>query len=111
MHRSADDVVTNVGGKHACIACGMCIMMCPFGMIGRGRAPDGLKTTGDRVMALKCDLCPDRDVPACAEACPTGAIVYVEGDEFSHQSRLRASAVLAEARQIRETTFVRAQEE
>jgi carbon-monoxide dehydrogenase iron sulfur subunit len=105
MHRSPDDVVTNVGGKHACIACGMCIMMCPFGMIGRGRAPDG------KIMALKCDLCPDRDVPACAASCPTGAIVYVEGDEFAHQSRLRASAVLAEARQIREATLVRAQEE
>ena len=25
------------GGKHACIACGMCVMTCPFGMIGGGR--------------------------------------------------------------------------
>src|SRR5512136_2081996 len=33
MHRSPADTVTNVGGKHECIACSMCVMMCPFGMI------------------------------------------------------------------------------
>ena len=30
MHRSTGDVVTNIGGKHACIACGMCVMVCPI---------------------------------------------------------------------------------
>ena len=105
MHRTAEDVVTNVGGTHACIACGMCIMTCPFGMIGRGRAPDGT------MMALKCDLCPGRDVPACAAACPTGAILFMTGDEFAHLSRLRAGAVLAEARTLREVTLAQAKEE
>jgi carbon-monoxide dehydrogenase iron sulfur subunit len=105
MHRSPTDTVTNVGGKHECIACGMCIMMCPFGMIGRGRAPNG------KIMALKCDLCPDREVPACAASCPTGAITYMEGDEFAHQSRVRASTVLTEAKVVREATLVKAQEE
>ena len=105
MHRSPDDVVTNVGGKRDCIACGMCVMMCPFGMIARAPAPDG------KIMALKCDLCPDRDVPACAAACPTGAIVYMEGDEFAHQARIRASAVLSQAWTVREATMVQAQEE
>ena len=105
MHRSPEDVVTNVGGKHACIACGMCIMTCPFGMIARAPSPEG------KVMALKCDLCPDRAVPACAASCPEGAIVFLEGDEFAHQSRQRASAVLATARQVREATLVKAQEE
>jgi carbon-monoxide dehydrogenase iron sulfur subunit len=108
MHRSPTDTVTNVGGKHECIACGMCIMMCPFGMIGRGRAPD---VPDGKIMALKCDLCPDREVPACAASCPTGAITYVEGDEFAHQARVRASTVLAEAKVVREATLVKAQEE
>ena len=111
MHRGPRDEVTNVGGKHACIACGMCIMTCPFGMIGRGAAPDDLSPSGYRVMAVKCDLCPDRPIPACVEACPTGAIVFMEGDEFSHGARQRASTVLATARQIREATLVEAQKE
>jgi carbon-monoxide dehydrogenase iron sulfur subunit len=111
MHRTPDDVVINVGGKHECIACGMCVMMCPFGMIARAPAFDGLTATGSRVMALKCDLCPDRDVPACVAACPTGAIVFAEGDEFAHQSRVRASFVLSQARAVREATMVQAQEE
>ena len=111
MHRTPQDAVTNVGGKHACIACGMCVMMCPFGMIARAPASDDLKATGGKVMALKCDLCPDRDVPACAAACPEGAIVFMEGDEFAHLSRQRVSAVLSMARQVREATLVKAQEE
>ncbi len=111
MHRTPDDVVTNVGGKHECIACGMCVMMCPFGMIARAPVADGLKAAGSRIMALKCDLCPDRDVPVCAAACPTGAIVFAEADEFAHQSRVRASFVLSQARAVGETTMVQAQEE
>ena len=105
MYRTADDVVTNVGGKHACIACGMCVMMCPFGMIARAPALDG------KVMALKCDLCPERDTPACADSCPTGAILFMTGDEFAHDSRLRASAVLSKAKSVRETTMAKTLEE
>jgi carbon-monoxide dehydrogenase iron sulfur subunit len=105
MYRAPDGVVTNVEGKHACIACGMCVMMCPFGMIARAPAPDG------KVMALKCDLCPGRDVPACADACPTGAILFMTGDEFAHGSRLRASAALSKARSLREATMTQSLEE
>jgi NADP-reducing hydrogenase subunit HndC len=76
MHRSSENGVTNVGGKRACIACSMCVMACPFGVIARAPAPDG------KVMALKCDLCPGRDVPACVATCPTGAIVLMQGDEI-----------------------------
>ena len=70
MHRGRRDEVTNVGGKHACIACGMCIMTCPFGMIGRAAVPDDQAPAGYRVMAVKCDLCPDRPVPACVDGLP-----------------------------------------
>jgi len=105
MHRAASDAVTNVGGKHACIACGMCVMMCPFGMITRAASPDG------KMMALKCDLCPDRSNPACVAACPEGALVYLEGDEFAHMKRKRASAVLNSANQLSDETFVKASQE
>lgn len=105
MYRTAESVVTNVGGKHACIACGMCVMMCPFGMIARAPDPSG------KIMALKCDLCPGRDVPACAAACPTGAILFLEGDDFAHRSRLRASAILSQAKTLREETMTQTLEE
>jgi anaerobic carbon-monoxide dehydrogenase iron sulfur subunit len=111
MHRGSRDEVTNVGGKHACIACAMCIMTCPFGMIGRAAVLDEIASAGYRVMAVKCDLCPDRPAPACVTACPTGAILFVEGDEFAHGARQRASSVLALARQVREATLVQAQQE
>jgi Fe-S-cluster-containing hydrogenase component 2 len=74
-------------------------------MIARAPAPDG------KVMALKCDLCPGRDVPACADACPTGAILFMTGDEFAHGSRLRASAALSKARSLREATMTQSLEE
>ncbi|MFU8771798.1 MAG: 4Fe-4S dicluster domain-containing protein [Anaerolineales bacterium] len=105
MYRTSEDVVINVGGKHECIACGMCVMMCPFGMIARARSPDG------KMMALKCDLCPDRSSPACVDSCPTGAIVFMTGDEFAHYSRMRASSVLSKAKSLREETLVNAVEE
>jgi hypothetical protein len=37
--------------------------------------------------------------------------VFVEGDEFAHDSRQRASGVLALARQVREATLVQAQQD
>jgi hypothetical protein len=37
--------------------------------------------------------------------------VFIEGDEFAHRSRQRASTVFAAARQVREATLVKAQEE
>jgi anaerobic carbon-monoxide dehydrogenase iron sulfur subunit len=105
MYRTSSGTVTNVGGGHACIACGMCVMMCPFGMIARAKSPEGV------LMALKCDLCPDRETPACAEACPTGAIVYMEAGMFAHQSRQHASAILSQAKSLRETTMSQTLEE
>ena len=31
--------------------------------------------------ANKCDLCPDRENPACVDACPNRALVYKEGSQ------------------------------
>ena len=108
MHRSPDDVVTNVGGKHACIACGMCIMMCPFGMIARAPSTGRQDHGAESVISAPTGQCP----PARRLA-RKGRLCIVEGDEFAHQSRQRASAVLgrSSARQVREATLVRQQEE
>lgn len=57
-----------------CVACWSCIMVCPFGAIVRH---EGLHR------AIKCDHCPDREMPACVDACPTNALVYCERDEIT----------------------------
>jgi formate dehydrogenase iron-sulfur subunit len=54
-----------------CIGCGYCVKGCPFN-VPRISAADN--------RAYKCSLCSDRvavgQSPACAKACPTGAIVF-----------------------------------
>ncbi|MBN1797549.1 MAG: 4Fe-4S dicluster domain-containing protein [Spirochaetales bacterium] len=49
-----------------CIGCGMCIMVCPFGVIKQQQ--------GEIRYMVKCDMCPDREDYACIAACPTGAL-------------------------------------
>jgi carbon-monoxide dehydrogenase iron sulfur subunit len=52
-----------------CIGCWTCILACPYGAIRRDL---------QRGIISKCDLCPDRSLPACVAACPNEAILYVE---------------------------------
>ncbi len=54
-----------------CVGCWSCVMACPFGAVQRN-----LK----KKKANKCDLCPDREIPACVAACPNRALVYREGE-------------------------------
>jgi anaerobic carbon-monoxide dehydrogenase iron sulfur subunit len=55
-----------------CIGCWSCVMACPYGAVQRN-----LKAK----KANKCDLCPDRETPACVSACPNRALVYKEGSQ------------------------------
>jgi carbon-monoxide dehydrogenase iron sulfur subunit len=73
-----------------CIGCWTCIMVCPYGVIGR-------RQDGGRWVAARCDLCPDRAIPACVEACPTRALVYAEAEEWATSVRRAAAQALAEA--------------
>ncbi len=66
-----------------CIGCWTCIMVCPYGVVQR------------QVMlskAVKCDLCPSREVPACVESCPTDALIFADVDAFAHEKRRAAAA-------------------
>ena len=53
-----------------CIGCHLCTIACPFGTVW---------TTPGTDKAAKCDHCGGQ--PACATACPTQAIQYVDGDK------------------------------
>lgn len=61
-----------------CVNCWMCVMSCPFGAIVRD---------AENHIALKCDLCPDRDDYACVSACPTKALFA--GTEENFRERIK----------------------
>jgi len=75
MHKEGEATLVD---QEKCVGCWMCVMACPFGVI----TPSKLK------VALKCDLCPDREGQegrgryACVEACPTEALFVGEFEEF-----------------------------
>jgi carbon-monoxide dehydrogenase iron sulfur subunit len=72
-----------VTDEDKCIGCWTCVMVCPYGVIGRH-----LETR----TAYRCDRCPDLDEPACVSACPTGALIYRTVPEFSAGVRQVAAA-------------------
>lgn len=89
MYRKEDGTVTNVGGEQQCVSCWMCIMVCPYGVI----TSDAAGST-----ALKCDRnCRDESgIPACVRACPTGALVYTEVEDYgAHRRRGALEKILA----------------
>jgi anaerobic carbon-monoxide dehydrogenase iron sulfur subunit len=48
-----------------CIACWMCVMVCPFGIINPSSSQGG---------AIKCDRCRSMEDPICVDVCPTKAL-------------------------------------
>ena len=70
IKRTGDGVV-QTARKPRCIACGNCVMACPFGV------PE-LKL--ERQIMMKCDMCYDRTSvgkkPICATVCPSQALFY-----------------------------------
>jgi anaerobic carbon-monoxide dehydrogenase iron sulfur subunit len=79
---SAGVVVTD---RDKCIGCWTCVMVCPYGVIGRHLEEN---------KAYRCDRCPDRDIPACVNACPTRALIYQSAKDYSQNLRRTASREL-----------------
>ena len=52
-----------------CIGCWTCIMVCPYSAI---------KADTSNKIIVKCDLCPNLEVPACVDNCPNEALVCEE---------------------------------
>ncbi|HRT12441.1 MAG TPA: 4Fe-4S dicluster domain-containing protein [Methanoculleus sp.] len=71
-----------------CIGCAVCAMACPFGIIHFQRVHN-LDT--DREVNAKCDNCIERQkegrIPACAEACKTGALEFGDANDLIRTSR------------------------
>ncbi len=76
ISRDAAGIV--ITGQDKCIGCWTCVMVCPYGVIGRCL---------EERKAYRCDRCPDREIPACVSTCPTQALVYQTADSFSSDVR------------------------
>ena len=70
IKRTGDGVVQSAR-KPRCIACGNCVVACPFGV------PELYE---DRGIMMKCDMCYDRSSvgkkPMCATVCPSQALFF-----------------------------------
>jgi Fe-S-cluster-containing dehydrogenase component len=76
IKRTADGVVQSAR-KPRCIACGNCVVACPFGV------PELYL---DRQLMMKCDMCYDRTSigkkPMCATVCPSQALFFGTREEI-----------------------------
>jgi Fe-S-cluster-containing dehydrogenase component len=77
IKRTGDGVVQSAR-KPRCIACGNCVMACPFGV------PE---LYIDRQVMMKCDMCYDRSSagkkPMCATVCPSQALFFGTREEIA----------------------------
>ena len=84
IKRTADGVV-QTARKPRCIACGNCVMACPFGV------PE-LKL--ERQIMMKCDMCYDRTSvgkkPMCATVCPSQALFFGTREQIEQLRPLSA---------------------
>jgi Fe-S-cluster-containing dehydrogenase component len=69
--KRTEDGIVQSARKPRCIACGNCVMACPFGV------PEVYE---DRQIMMKCDMCYDRTSvgkkPMCATVCPSQALFF-----------------------------------
>lgn len=76
--KRTDDGVVQSARKPRCIACGNCVLACPFGVP---------KLDIQKQLMLKCDMCYDRSSvgkkPMCATVCPSQALFFGTREEIA----------------------------
>lgn len=75
--------------QERCIGCRYCVFACPFGI------PKFQWNSGTSPVVGKCQFCAQHAVftgPACAAACPTGALKFGKRDELLFEARARIHA-------------------
>jgi Fe-S-cluster-containing dehydrogenase component len=79
IKRTGDGVVQSAR-KPRCIACGNCVLACPFGV------PELYE---DRKIMMKCDMCYDRSSvgkkPMCATVCPSQALFFGTREQIAQR--------------------------
>mgnify|MGYP000853445533 FL=1 len=64
-----------------CVGCWMCVMACRYGAISRNPTRSNVPAVAFNGINHHCDLCPEREVPACVWVCPTNALVFEDRDD------------------------------
>ena len=84
IKRTGDGIVQSAR-KPRCIACGNCVVACPFGV------PEVYE---DRQIMMKCDMCYDRTSvgkkPMCATVCPSQALFFGSREQIEQLRPLSA---------------------
>ncbi len=79
--------------RKKCIGCNYCVASCTFNVMAFNQKEN---------VPQKCTLCDDRQhaglTPACAKACPTGAIKFGDRPELAAYAHHRVSALLSEGK-------------
>ena len=83
--KRTEDGVVQSARKPRCIACGNCVVACPFGV------PEVYE---DRKIMMKCDMCYDRTSvgkkPMCATVCPSQALFFGTREQIAQLRPLSA---------------------
>jgi carbon-monoxide dehydrogenase iron sulfur subunit len=59
-----------------CVGCWMCLMACEYGAISRNANLKNVPSLENNGIQHHCDLCPEREEPACVMVCPTNALAF-----------------------------------
>ncbi len=87
-------IARDIGGevyiKDTCIGCGSCARNCDFGNISMARAGKASVDNASDLVAVKCDVCFEREFAACVYNCPVEAVLRI--DPRMYFDELRAIA-------------------
>jgi len=63
-----------------CVGCGSCLLVCPYNALTYDEKEERVS---------KCNLCFEKEIPPCVEACQSRALIFQELNSFIQVKRKR----------------------